>query len=78
MLCKRNPASMIELYLYQRLTTRRYDTVEASSRSPSGLAGPPAWTGEALELWLAGHASAIGPSHHIDPTTDLFAQGFDR
>ncbi|KIJ62359.1 hypothetical protein HYDPIDRAFT_114895 [Hydnomerulius pinastri MD-312] len=54
-----------------------YNIVEASSLSPNGLAGPAEWTNAVLEGWLLEHASAISPGHHIDPTADLFAQGFD-
>jgi hypothetical protein len=60
------------------LNSERYDTVEASSLSPNGLAGPSAWTSEVLEWWLLEHACAISPGHYVDPRTDLFAQGFDR
>ncbi|KIJ58231.1 hypothetical protein HYDPIDRAFT_34379 [Hydnomerulius pinastri MD-312] len=54
-----------------------YSAVEESSRLPNGLAGPSAWTEEVLEAWLTEHARAISPGHSIDPSTDLFAQGFD-
>ncbi|KIJ62360.1 hypothetical protein HYDPIDRAFT_114897 [Hydnomerulius pinastri MD-312] len=54
-----------------------YNTVEASSQSPNGRAGPSAWSGEELEEWLTEHASAISSGREIDPDDDLFAQGFD-
>ncbi|KAG9309639.1 putative aminoadipate reductase [Chiua virens] len=54
-----------------------YETVEASSVSPDGLAGPSAWTSDVLESWLLEHARAISPNGEVDPHADLFAQGFD-
>ncbi|KAF8838002.1 putative nonribosomal peptide synthetase [Paxillus ammoniavirescens] len=65
------------LQAYEAEINALYDTVEASSLSPNGLAGPSAWTSEVLEEWLLEHASVISHGHHLDSKTDLFAQGFD-
>ncbi|KIJ16100.1 hypothetical protein PAXINDRAFT_11143, partial [Paxillus involutus ATCC 200175] len=65
------------LQAYETEINALYDTVEASSLSPNGLAGPSAWTSEVLGWWLLEHAWVISPGHYVDPRTDLFAQGFD-
>ncbi|KIK91581.1 hypothetical protein PAXRUDRAFT_149195 [Paxillus rubicundulus Ve08.2h10] len=65
------------LQAYETEINVLYDAVEASSLSPDGLAGPSAWTSEVLEEWLLEHASVISHGHHLDPSTDLFIQGFD-
>lgn len=56
----------------------RYETVDASSEAPDGLAAPSAWTTEGLEAWLLEHARIISSKSSIDPQADIFAQGFDR
>ena len=56
----------------------RYETVDASSEGPEGLAGPPAWTSSVLGEWLLEHARTISSNGVVDPQADLFAQGFDR
>ncbi|KAF8129526.1 acetyl-CoA synthetase-like protein [Boletus edulis] len=65
------------LNVYEAEINALYDTVEASAEAPGGLAGPSAWTSEALEEWLLEHARTISPSGSVDPSADLFAQGFD-
>lgn len=52
--------------------------MEATYKPPSGLAGPSTWDAGTVQEWLTKHASAISQGHSIDPSTDLFAQGFDR
>ncbi|KAF9235375.1 putative nonribosomal peptide synthetase [Melanogaster broomeanus] len=54
-----------------------YNAVEATFQSPNGLSGPSAWTADILEGWLTEHACAMNQGQHIDPSTDLFGQGFD-
>ncbi|KAF9238231.1 putative nonribosomal peptide synthetase, partial [Melanogaster broomeanus] len=62
---------------YQSEIDALYNAVEATFESPYGLAGPSAWTADVLEGWLTEHARAIGQGHNIDPSVDLFVQGFD-
>ncbi|KAF9238232.1 putative nonribosomal peptide synthetase, partial [Melanogaster broomeanus] len=62
---------------YQSEIDSLYNAVEATFESPNGLAGPSAWTADVLEGWLTEHACAISQGHNIDPSVDLFVQGFD-
>ncbi|KAF8120306.1 hypothetical protein EV363DRAFT_1478563 [Boletus edulis] len=65
------------LKAYETEINALYDTVEASAEAPDGMAGPSAWTSEALEEWLLEHARTISSSGSVDPSADLFVQGFD-
>ncbi|KAF8129542.1 acetyl-CoA synthetase-like protein [Boletus edulis] len=65
------------LKAYEAEINALYDTFEASTDAPDGLAGPSAWTSEVLENWLLEHACTISPSGSVNPSADLFAQGFD-
>ena len=52
--------------------------MEATYQSSSGSTGPFTWTTEDVLTWLATYASIISKGRSVDPSTDLFAQGFDR
>ncbi|KAF9238233.1 hypothetical protein BU15DRAFT_62645 [Melanogaster broomeanus] len=65
------------LKVYQSEIDVMYNAVEATFESPNGLARPSAWTADVLEGWLTEHARAISQGHSIDPSVDLFVQGFD-
>ncbi|KAF8436597.1 putative nonribosomal peptide synthetase [Boletus edulis BED1] len=65
------------LKAYEAEINTLYDTVEASTEAPDGMAGPSAWTSEVLEEWLLEHARVISSTSSVNPTADLFAQGFD-
>jgi nucleoside-diphosphate-sugar epimerase len=62
---------------YEAEINALYETVDASSEAPDGLAAPSAWTTEGLEAWLLEHARIISSKSSIDPQADIFAQGFD-
>ncbi|KAG6371117.1 male sterility protein-domain-containing protein [Boletus reticuloceps] len=67
----------LTLKAYEAEINKLYNIVEASAEAPDGMAGPSAWTSEVLEEWLLEHASAISSTSSVNPTADLFAQGFD-
>ena len=72
------PFVSLRITISKPCPSSRYGDVEATHRSSSGLIGPTAWTTEGLLAWLAAHGNAISQGRSLDPSADLFAQGFDR
>ena len=57
---------------------RSYQTVVSTSQSLVKIRTPLVWNGETLSRWLMEHVRVISSGQDIDPSADLFAQGFDR
>lgn len=55
----------------------RYDTV-ASNVGAEGVEPPKTWEQEDIQFWLDAHITDILSGKHINPTSDIFEQGFDR
>jgi hypothetical protein len=55
---------------------RRYHTVEHPAKG-RGVPLPDLWTEPEVARWLLEVASAVRDGAQVDPTLDLFAQGFD-
>ena len=55
-----------------------YQTAEYTPRSLVHIPAPLAWNGQPLNRWLMEHVRVVSSERDIDPSTDLFAQGFDR
>lgn len=56
----------------------RYTDVDVTYSYSSESTGPLAWTPEGILPWLTAHASLVSQGRRLDPSSDLFAQGFDR
>lgn len=55
----------------------RYQTVDDSTDA-RGIAPPESWDSSTVEAWLSRHSSALHDGGLVEPTVDLFDQGFDR
>ena len=55
----------------------RYETVSDDS-GVKDMVPPKSWDEEGVEKWLIENASAVVDNCSLDPSRDLFEQGFDR
>lgn len=58
-------------------STCRYETVETSTNSRE-TRPPSSWDLPDLEEWLVDTAASVNENVPVEPTIDLFQQGFDR
>ncbi|KAF7293800.1 Nonribosomal peptide synthetase [Mycena chlorophos] len=73
---KGSVAKKATLELYAQDIDALYNTVEASSSAAGEIASPVAWTAVNIQPWLLEHTSSLC-GKAINPTIDLFEQGFD-
>ncbi|KAJ7063875.1 putative aminoadipate reductase [Mycena amicta] len=73
---KATVARKATIALYEADINSLYDAIETSEQYTASQIPPPAsWTAKDLEPWLLSQACHVSSS--LDPTSDLFEQGFD-
>ncbi|KAN0080413.1 hypothetical protein V8E55_009979 [Tylopilus felleus] len=63
--------------IYEAKINSLYTDVDVTYSYSSESTGPLAWTPEGILPWLTAHASLVSQGRRLDPSSDLFAQGFD-
>ncbi|KII85651.1 hypothetical protein PLICRDRAFT_44986 [Plicaturopsis crispa FD-325 SS-3] len=70
-------ARKLAIKLYEPEIEALYDTIEAAATAAQAVEPPRTWSEVDIEHFLVEHAKDINQGHDVQPTVDLFEQGFD-